>query len=330
MIWLAWRQFRIAAVSVFLGVAAIGVTALIVGRELAVSTSSGEIEILYNGGALAMYGLPVIVGVFWGVPLITRELETGTHSLVWNQTITRDRWLATKLGLGTLAAMGATGLLSLAVTWWAAPIDAMVDGDATFESRVTPMVFIARGVAPVAYAAFAFVLGVTLGILLRRTVTAMAVTIVVFAAVQVAIPFAVRQYLVPPTESTVAITADSIVGVRVEDNGEVPESVRVAYPADAWLLANETVDQQGNPVIPLPAATRECLPPPPDESAALPDLDPVHACFARLLSDDGYRQHLSYQPASNFWPLQWAETGLFLALTALLSWFCFRRLRRLS
>jgi hypothetical protein len=55
----------------------------------------------------------------------------------------------------------------------------------------------------------------------------------------------------------------------------------------------------------------------------------MRSCFARL-DDLGYRQHLAYQPASRFWALQWVELAAFLALSALLTWFCFRRLRHLS
>ena len=58
-----------------------------------------------------------------------------------------------------------------------------------------------RGIVPAGYAAFAFVLGVAAGILLRRTVPAMAATLVVFAAVQVAVPFAVRPYVRPGAAS---------------------------------------------------------------------------------------------------------------------------------
>jgi hypothetical protein len=55
----------------------------------------------------------------------------------------------------------------------------------------------------------------------------------------------------------------------------------------------------------------------------------VHRCVAEL-GDLGYHQLVTYQPANRFWPLQWIETGLFLALSALLTWFCFRRIRHLS
>jgi hypothetical protein len=42
-------------------------------------------------------------------------------------------------------------------------------------SRFSPLVFDARDIAPVGYAAFAFALGVTVGVLVRRTLPAMAI-----------------------------------------------------------------------------------------------------------------------------------------------------------
>ena len=58
--------------------------------------------------------------------------------------------------------------------------------------RLSPLVFAARGVAPLGYAAFAFVLGVTAGVLIRKTLPAMAITLVIFAAVQLVMPNFVR------------------------------------------------------------------------------------------------------------------------------------------
>ncbi|MEV8440548.1 transporter [Actinosynnema sp. NPDC051121] len=326
MTWLTWRQLRFPVLSVYGALALAGV-ALAITRP--VPGGYGDPEFWYRGSTLAVYALPAALGVFWGVPMISRELETGTHNLVWNQSVTRTRWLAVKLGIGTPAAAVAAGLLGLAVTWWAGPVDAA--GGHDFPGRVTPLVFTARGIAPAGYAAFAFVLGVAVAILLRRTVTAMAVTLVVYFAVQVAVPFAARPHLLPPVDETVALTAESIAGIRSEPgpNGDVPQSLTVHDPDGAWVLANETVDASGSVVHRLPDAVGDCPPRVPVESITHPVLDRMRECFAQL-SDLGYRQHLVYHPASRFWPLQWLELALYLALSALLTWFCFRRLRHLS
>jgi hypothetical protein len=330
MTWLTWRQFRVPAVSVFAGLAVIGVLLVVTGIDLRGETDFSDQDFMYSATLLVMYALPVVVGVFWGVPMVTRELETGTHSLVWNQTVTRKRWLANKLVVGALAAMAAAGLLSVAVSWWASPIDALASQDPSrggMIQRIEPVVFAARAIAPVGYAAFAFVLGVAMGIVLRRTLTAMAVTLVVFAAVMVAIPFLVRPYLLPAAEETVTVTESNFHQIRGNESGL--EEITVRHPAGAWVLANETVDRNGTVVSPLPDSLRGCLPSP-GQGGSPPRLTSVTGCIAQGFADLGYRQRVTYQPASNFWPLQWIELAFFLALSALLTWFCFRRIRHLS
>lgn len=329
MTWLTWRQFRVPALSVFAGLAVIAVILGITGPELVGRTDFSDQDVLFGATTLVMYLLPAVVGVFWGVPMITRELESGTHSLVWNQTVTRKRWLATKLGFGVLAAMAAAGLLSLAVTWWASPIDAMASEgtDRGMLNRMSPVVFAARGIVPIGYAAFAFVLGVAIGIVLRRTVAAMAVTLVVFTTVLLAIPFLVRPYILPALDETVTITPSNLVGVRGNDQGVI-DSVTVREPAGGWVLTNETVDPSGNAVSPLPGFVQDCVPQPGRDTGP-PTFQSVGECMTRL-GDNGYQQHLAFQPGYRFWSLQWIELAFFLALSGLLAWFCFRRLRHLS
>ncbi len=94
-------------------------------------------------GVLAVV-VPGIIGIFWGAPLVTRELEAGTFRLAWTQSVTRTRWLATKLGVVGLAAMSVAGVLSLMLTWWASPLDrAHLNPFGTFDER---------HVAPIGYA----------------------------------------------------------------------------------------------------------------------------------------------------------------------------------
>ncbi len=326
MTWLTWRQFRLPALSVFAALLVIGVVLAITGPELVGRTNFSDQDTMFGGTILVLYLLPAVIGVFWGVPMITRELESGTHSLVWNQTVTRKRWLTTKLGVGLLTAMVAAGLLGWAVSWWASPIDALAaqQTDRGMLSRIAPVVFGARGIVPIGYAAFALALGVAIGMLLKRTVAAMAVTLVVLAAVLLVVPNFVRPYLLPPQTMTVAIVGDDITNINGDENGV--QEIGVRNPPGAWVLANETIDPAGNLASPLPDFVRNCLPRP---GGPIPERGNVEQCMGQL-GTHGYQQRLTYQPGSRFWPLQWLELALFLAMTALLTWFSFRRVRHLS
>ncbi|MDS0132219.1 MULTISPECIES: transporter [unclassified Amycolatopsis] len=327
MTWLTWRQFRMPALSVLAGLVAIAVVLAITGPGLVGRTDFSDEDVLFSGTILALYLLPAVIGVFWGVPMITRELETGTHSLVWNQTVTRKRWLTTKLGFGLLAAMLAAAVLSVAVSWWASPIDALSaqQTDRGMLSRIAPVVFGARGIAPIGYAAFALALGVAVGMLLKRTVAAMAVTLATLAAVLLLVPLFVRPYLLPPQTEVVAITGENITNISGDDTHGILE-IGVRKPAGAWELANETLDPAGNVADPLPEFVQACAPRP---GAGPPPQGSMETCMGQL-GAHGYQQRVTYQPGSRFWPLQWLELALYLAMTALLTWFCFRRLRHLS
>ena len=146
--------------------------------------------VLFIAGLGVLYLPPALIGLFWGAPLVTRELEAGTFRLAWNQSVTRTRWMAVKLALIGLAAMVTAGLLSLLITWWAGPIDRAGGFPVTAGAltRFSPVLFGARDIAPVGYAAFAFALGVTAGVLVRRLLPAMVITLAVFLAVQVIMP----------------------------------------------------------------------------------------------------------------------------------------------
>ena len=142
--------------------------------------------ILYFLSVLVILIAPAIIGIFWGAPLIARELETGTFRLTWNQSITRTRWLTVKLALIGVAAMAVTEAFSLLQAWWAAPIGKAVGlgGSASIlaRGRFGVFVFPTHGITPLGYAAFGFALGVTAGLLIRRAIPAMAVTLAIFAA----------------------------------------------------------------------------------------------------------------------------------------------------
>ena len=69
-------------------------------------------------------------------------------------------------------------------------------------NRITPGVFDVRGVAAAGYAAFAFTLGLTTGALLRRTLPAMAATLVGYAVVRIVVVEWVRVHFATPLTYT--------------------------------------------------------------------------------------------------------------------------------
>jgi hypothetical protein len=251
--------------------------------------------------------IPGIIGMFWGAPLAAREFETGTFRLAWTQGITRTRWLAAKIGLIGAFSMAVAGLLTLMVTWWTSPFDtAAMD-------RLNPANFHSEGIVPVGYAAFAFALGFTAGMLIRRTLPAMAVTLVIFTAVQFAVPVWVRPHLIAPVQTTSALSIASVVEMG-NSNGTLFVQAQTVIPG-AWVFSNQVVTPVGRPASTEPAT--EACGGHASSTQACPDyINSLHL-----------RQTVTYQPLSHYWPLQWYETAIYLAVALILAGLCFLRIR---
>ena len=146
--------------------------------------------------------------------MVARELEAGTSRLVWTQSVTRTRWLATKLGVAGIGA-AAVGLGGLALTWWCAPIDDAVaqgfdDPGLLSVPRLWPELFATRGVVPMGTSVLALVIGVTAGLVVRRSIPAMAVTLVAVIAIEILLPSVVQKHLMAPKELTTTITQERL------------------------------------------------------------------------------------------------------------------------
>src|SRR5262249_39924083 len=111
--------------------------------------------------------LPALAGMFLGAPLVAREVERGAHRLAWTQGISRPRWMLTQVGALVIGTAVLFGAFSVLLMWWRAPLD-QVAGDRFANG------FDLEGAVPVAYALFALALGMAAGVLVRRTVPAMA------------------------------------------------------------------------------------------------------------------------------------------------------------
>ena len=354
MIWLTWRQFRAQAITAAAALAAFAIVAAITGSHLSSTYHSSGLATchggtcaglastllsnLASGGGFAvvpgsdymiLYFLsilviliaPAVIGTFWGAPLIARELEAGTFRLAWNQSITRTRWLAVKLTLIGAAAMAVTEAFSLIQAWWAAPIGKAVGlggGSSIFsETRFGVFVFPTHGITPLGYAAFAFALGVTAGLLIRRPIPAMAITLAIFAAAQLITPLWIRPHLFP-TSQTVATIAATEANVSPFYPRLALTATAVPGQPGAWIISNEGVNAAGQPVSTMPAS---CEP-------MVSDFSGASTALNNCVASHGIRVAENYQPASHYWPLQWSETGTFLALALALAGYCFWRLNR--
>jgi ABC-type transport system involved in multi-copper enzyme maturation permease subunit len=335
MIWLSWRQFRTQAVIGFAAVAAIfavfaatrpALQALARDTGFAACTTdcnsvaesflrqaqAGRLAPLYYAGLIVLYATPALLGLFWGAPMVARELEGGTYRLVWNQTVSRTRWLAVKLGLAGLATAVAAGLISLTVTWWASPLDRA-------GRWITPDVFAARGLVPVGYAVFAFVVGVTVGVVLRRAIPAMLVTFVIVVAAQVASPFLLRPYLAGHDTYSAALTADQVRSIGLSPD-DTDRRIRVEAEADVtgeWSLDKALLTAAGKPFEgPYDPATCGM------KATGGPD-----QC-RNWIAAQNLTVLEKYIGPDKFWVLQWRELGVFLVVSAALAIFCFWWIRR--
>jgi hypothetical protein len=346
MTWLAWRQFRMQAVVAAATLAVFAVVFAATGPHLAslytasglsgchhgscqhlagnfLNQLSGTYEVLWTLGVAIILFTPAVIGLFWGAPLIARERETGTAALTWNQSITRTRWLAVKLTVGGLGAMALTEVLSLMQAWWAAPIGRAVGyggggPGAMGEGRFSSLVFASHGIAPLGYAAFAFTLGVVAGALIRRTLPAMAVTLAIFAALQIAMPLWIRPHFFAARQTVVSVTSlESISLTQGGLNGSSFTLHALSVPGQpaAWLLSSESVNTAGQAVSTTPAT---CTAPSIENSPA----------FFTCLASHGIRETISYQPANRYWAFQWTETAIYLVLALALAGCCFRQVSR--
>jgi ABC-type transport system involved in multi-copper enzyme maturation permease subunit len=357
MIRLAWRQFRIPGVVAAGALLVAAVFAFVTGRDLAHAYSAtlaacdriGDCpsataafartdSALSNAFGVLVTIAPALVGVFWGAPLVAREIEAGTLPLVWTQSVTRTRWLLIKLAVVGLASALAAGLFSLVITWWARPLDsAAATMYATFGQR---------DIVPIGYALFAFALGVAVGVLVRRTVPAMAVTLFVFVAVRVSTTYGLRPRLFAPEQQILALDpvktgfgsaiSPSILLNSLFYGGPTsaldPETPTIA---NAWMYPTRVVDAQGhdltdavlNATCPDIAAHNAA---PPTVPGHVPVSESAQEAARACVSTVGatYHELVTYQPASRYWAFQWAEVAIYAGSAVLLGAACLWWVRR--
>jgi hypothetical protein len=274
------------------------IVALVVTRGNVVgtysSTGDGDLTGFYVWLRLlgtALIGLPAIIGAFWGAPLLTREFEDHTYRMAWTQSVTRNRWLATKLTVIGITTIAIVATFALVFTWWSSPIDAT-------GNRIGTANFAQRGVVPIGYALFGLTLGALAGTILRRTIPAMAAALTGFFLVRIVVQKLVRPHLI----GTEAVSIPSFGSNELH----------------GWVVSTRTVDDAGQTISARAAEstlTAAC-----NITRATQDVDAALAACANKL---GIHDIAQVYTGQHFWALQTAELGLFLGLTAIAATLCF-------
>ncbi len=311
MAWVTWRQHRIAlaGVTVFLGVLAVWVWRAGLGLHHAYAAAAAcrpassfacfELVSSFNGmdGILApgfvLLVVPALTGAFAGAPVLARELETGTFRYAWTQGFDRCRWALAKLALLAVVLAAAAGALSVLLSWYYRPYFGAGNQSLSLHeaSPLSGGLFDLRGVAFAAWTLVAFAIGALAGMLIRRVVPAIAATLAVYAGLAVAAGMYLRQrYLAPLV-------------------------VRNNFPPGSAQMLSRWWTRGGQPVSPSVAG--QVLQGAPARAAGKGGV-PQSLGAVQYLSQHGFTQWISYQPASRFWPFQWIEGGWLLAMSVLL------------
>jgi len=346
MIWTTWRQHRAeAAVSALIlaalaaGMVAIGSMARNRARGLGLPAClrgnggygcPGALGALHNDFRLipsltaALIAVPLLAGMFFAAPMVSREYEMGTHRLAWTQSVSPRHWISTKIVL-IFGVIGAAALaLALLATW---ALDPLTEA---FNGRYNSVWYDIQGIVPVACILFALAVGAAASALIRRTIPAMAVTLVAYAATRIPIEF-IRAHFAPVATRSYTIPLSTLL----QNPSGAPQDITPGglSPSD-WVQSITITDPSGHVVSPdasnLNVLGRYCpdLRPPgtppsapvgnnPAQSTPLPSAAHLAACkpVVRNLS---LHEKIAYQPASHFWLIQTVESAIFITVAAVL------------
>jgi hypothetical protein len=324
MIWVTWAQHRrealVSGIILTVAAALLVITGLIMladfqssgaascapagGRAVGVFAAGTSCEpvvgaffsrwlSLTQTASLALMTLPVLLGVFIAAPLLSREFEQRTHLFAWSQSITKLRWVVVKLGLFAAVVLISAAALTVLVIWWHSPLDRAFYGGpwAAFD---------VQGLAPIGYAVFALSLGTLAGLVFRRTIPAMALTLFVFVGVRILIAQVRPHFMTAVTGSALDVKQGSWL-------------VSANYYMDA--KGHHVSFEQVNQMVSVYASTA------PKTFNGSTVMDYLHQQGISLLTD--------YQPSDRFWTFQLIEAALFFGLaTSLIAaslWWLQRR-----
>lgn len=256
----------------------------------------------------ALTVLPVVVAILAALPVVM-ELAGRTYRLAWTQSQPRSVWATRRLLVTLTAAIVLSALAGGVMSWWAD------DFDRYFASWAHNW-YDLRGVLPVGYVIFAIGLVLAIGTVVRQVIVTLVLTAVAYFLVRVPFAEAIRSHLVP-----------SVITIEPGAPG-----MSVYNDPTRWSLGSTLLDPAGQRVdyqtsydqlIDLCPSTMRVT----NAAEAEVQSDRYSSCLASY----GYATRLEYHPQSHYWPLQFAEAGIFAAIgLALIGWSVWYWLRRLE
>ncbi|MGN9765332.1 ABC transporter permease [Micromonospora sp. SD12] len=255
---------------------------------------AGSSSLVLTLGALSrvVQYMPLLIGVFIGVPVLTREHEQRTLLLAWSQDVSPTRWLWTRLGL--------LGLFVAAVT---AAVAGVSDHLERMRTLVAPgtlfdyVPFLNTGMLPVVISICWFAVGVALGAAIRRTLPAVFGVIAGFIGLTYFVQWRYPT-LMKPLSAHLQVGGPD--GGLLRDNALVVKGGMIDYGSDGPSGAFDASGRQLSGV----ELQRLC---PPDNDAGT-----MLSCY----SNNHLLQHLQYQPGSRIPDFHLIVATGYLGLTA--------------
>jgi hypothetical protein len=313
MLWVAWRQHRPTLISVPAVLGGLALYLLIAGlvihrdwwallachpstcQTLSQSFTNTDWTIS-NTTLILMQLAPALIGAFAGAPVLARELETGTFRYAWTQGAGRTRSTIARLVLVGVTVVVVAAALAELFAWFFQP--AMEN---TGMSDLSALVFATRPLAFAAWTLLAFMIGVFFGMLLRRILPAMAVTLGLYLALDLLAWLVLRARYVP----ALVTSNPSVFG-----NSTGSGLTWLSSTTSPWTLSTWYTTRGGAPVS---ASVVNGL------LNQFTTTAHANGSLGQYLAQHDIVTWWRYIPVSRFWPMQFIEAGWLLVLSVLLA-----------
>ncbi len=260
---------------------------------------------------IALNILPVVVGVFLGAPLVSRELESGTYRFAFTQALSRSRYVLMTLAMfAGFITVGAV-VMGLLLATWSHPFEVV-----GIESMWQSGLFATSWFMLAAWSLLGLALGVLVGVLTKRVVMAMAGTMLLVGGLVVASStFFVRHLL---SMAPLASKGFSPVGLGL---GVIAhQTFRGQGPPGDWLVGSWMTGRHGD--VLSQARSQELV-------NVLDANKGNGAGILHSLAVHHVSYWVSYQPATRYWIFQGIAGAILLVLGAVATAIVVRRLRHL-